>query len=145
MTQHRGVGSCPLSSLLKATNSSLSSHDSSLLCPPSTRAQSEWLQTRFCVLALEEGTLSPADSRHSLAERIPLVFTARYYEGTFSWLRCPGMGVQHGVETPSLLRCEPLQLRYPSRISVFTCGSRASPVQVSAFPTSLDVASSVNT
>ena len=51
-TQHRGPGSCPFSSLPRATESSFCSHDSSLLCPPSAGAHGEWLLMQFCVLSL---------------------------------------------------------------------------------------------
>ena len=50
VTEHMGSGGCVLSSLFRATNPNLSSHDSSSLFLPFTRAQGEWLQRRFCAL-----------------------------------------------------------------------------------------------
>ena len=52
-TQYRGPSSCPLSSLLRATNPCLSSHSLHFLSP---LEQGEWLWTGFCTLALKEHT-----------------------------------------------------------------------------------------
>ena len=46
--------------------------------------------------------------------------------------------------SPHTSQGEPLQLRYPSRISASTHGSGASPFHTSALPTSLNLAASVN-
>ena len=52
MTQHRDPGGYSFRSLPGDTRPRLSSHISSLLCPPSAGAQGKWLQTKFCTLAL---------------------------------------------------------------------------------------------
>ena len=74
VSQHRDPGGCPFGSLPTATNPILSSHHSSQLCPPFTRALGEWLQTRSCALALLKDAWVSSRLCLSLADRNPTDF-----------------------------------------------------------------------
>lgn len=83
MTQYRDPGSFSPTSLLKATNPLFSSGDSSPHPPPSTGAQGEWLQTKFCVLAF-----ASSEFHLSFADRNPTAF----YSQVPSQYLLPGSG-----------------------------------------------------
>ena len=95
---HRDPGCCPFSSFARATKPSLSSHNSSLLCFPSARAQDELLQTRLCMLVLLEDICVCSRLCLSLADIIPADFQCQIIcEHLFSavvlWAGKPGLGL----------------------------------------------------
>ena len=88
--------------------------------------------------------MSLADSHFSLADRILTDFHSQVLclaplpsSGALGW------GFWHEVKTTAS-QGKPLQLRYPDRISVATCGSWASSFCIFTLPTSLYLASFVN-
>lgn len=95
-TQHRNPGSCPFISL--SPEPSLSLGDSNLLHPPSTRAQGEWLRTRFVHWAFEKVPVSLADSHLSLADRFNNFHSHMLYGHLFPavtlWLGEPRLGLR---------------------------------------------------
>lgn len=101
------------------------------------------LQMRFRVRPLR-GHLCLQPTVISLWQReFPLIFTAMWKCGCLFLALVLWTG-EHQRLRPHDSQGAPLQLRYPSRISAITPESGASHFHVSALPTSLDVASSVN-
>ena len=125
MTQHRDPGGCSLSFLLRATNTTLSSSFSSALCPPSAGAQGNWLQMKFCTLALYRLSASPAISpcRQKLCCSSQL-----YVIWVPFWLWCCRLGIPAWDLDPTLLRGITGSLQYSSSTSADTHGSPASPL-----------------
>ena len=99
MTKHRDSGDCSFSSLPRANSPKLSSQVSSPLCPPSARAQGNWLQTDFAHLPFKSLSASPAV--FSWQTETLMLFTDGCYLGSFP---CFGLGNQALGLCPILLR-----------------------------------------
>ena len=125
-----------LQPLPRATNPSLSSHNSSPLCPLSSGAQGECLPMRYCVLSPQKDTC--------VSGRLLSLSGGQTFYVCLSLALILWAGEPSRRLSPHMPQGEPLQLRYPSRISVAACGSGPSPCCVSALSNSLYVASSVN-
>ena len=75
-TQHRDPHRVP-SAPFPEPQTPVSPRVSSLLCPPSAGAQSEWLQMRVCALACKRALVHLAASHLSLVDRIPTDFCSQ--------------------------------------------------------------------
>lgn len=105
--------------------------------PPSVGAQGEQLPIRFVCLLFKRLPWFLVDSCLSLRTESPFICTDSYYVGScgLSW------EAWHGVRRP---QGGPLQVGHPFGCSAVTPACRASTFHLSAFLTSLHVASSAN-
>ena len=107
----------------------LSSWGSSRLCSPSVGFQGKWLQTEFCVLALQVAVC--ISSHLSLVDRSSTMFYSWILSGFLSQMWCFRMGSPTWGLEPPLLRgkppaaeislqsfsCHPWEPSQPSRVS----------------------------
>lgn len=105
-----GILMAVLSDLPRATNPRLSLHNSILIYPPSTRAQAEWLQMRFCTLVLQ-GSACISSRFYLPSGQISNCFSQMgviwaYLPGSGALTGDPGLGLR-----PHNSQGEPLQLR----------------------------------
>ena len=105
-TQHRYPGGCH-----RATTSSLSSCNSSLLHPHPAGFQGEWLQMRFYALVFREHLCLHQTPVSPWLTESPLLFTVRCYMGTSCGLWCPDAGEPGMGLRPLASQGKPPQLR----------------------------------
>ena len=84
-------------------------------------------------------SVSPADSFVSMVNFHSQMLCGCFFLAVVLWAGELGLG-----SNSILLKGEPLQMSYPSGNSAASPGSGASPFCISALPTNLDVASSIN-
>ena len=137
-------GSCFFSSFPGVTNPSLPHTTLVLLTSPLLEPRLSGCEQHFVCCSLKRAPGSLEDYCLFLADRILVDFHCQMLCVHFflALVLCagePGMWLR--LHTPQE---NPLQLRYPSKFSASTYGSRASPSHISAVPTSLHVISSVN-